>query len=203
MKLLIVEDEQRLCETIGKYFNDQGYTTDLCFDGSEALHYIGGTEYDAIILDVMLPGMDGISLLKRIRGKKMTTPVLLLTAKNSIEDKVDGSIEGSIHKLSQYKLSQDKPSQVYLTSAKIPLPPTYDMVLAYARTRGREDIAKKFYDINSANEWCDPQGNPISSWKRWFDGYAEKHPMKARYGNFDVNEAFKQAVKRSMNEEEN
>lgn len=95
MKLLIVEDEQRLCETIGKYFNDQGYTTDLCFDGSEALHYIGGTEYDAIILDVMLPGMDGISLLKRIRGKKLTTPVLLLTAKNSIEDKVDGLDNGA------------------------------------------------------------------------------------------------------------
>lgn len=95
MKLLIVEDEKRLCETIAKYFKDQGYTIDTCFDGSDALDYINGTEYDAIVLDIMLPGLDGISVLKRIRGKKLKTPVLLLTAKNSIEDKVDGLDSGA------------------------------------------------------------------------------------------------------------
>lgn len=95
MKLLIVEDEKRLCETIAKYFKEQGYTIDTCFDGNDALDYINGTEYDAIVLDIMLPGLDGISVLKRIRSKKLTTPVLLLTAKNSIEDKVDGLDSGA------------------------------------------------------------------------------------------------------------
>lgn len=95
MKLLIVEDEKRLCETVSKYFKEQGYTVDACYDGSDALDYINGTEYDAIILDIMLPGLDGISVLKRIRGRKLHTPVLLLTAKNSVEDKVDGLDNGA------------------------------------------------------------------------------------------------------------
>ena len=95
MKLLIVEDEKRLCETIAKYFKEQGYTIDTCYDGSDALDYIDGTEYDAIVLDIMLPGLDGISVLRRIRAKKLTTPVLLLTAKTSIEDKVDGLDSGA------------------------------------------------------------------------------------------------------------
>lgn len=95
MKLLIVEDEKRLCETIAKFFKDEGYTIDTCFDGNDALDYIAGTEYDAIVLDIMLPGLDGISILKRIRAKKLKTPVLLLTAKNSIEDKVDGLDSGA------------------------------------------------------------------------------------------------------------
>ena len=95
MKLLIVEDEKRLCQTIAKYFKGEGYTIDTCHDGSDALDYINGTEYDAIVLDIMLPGLDGISVLKKIRAKKLKTPVLLLTAKNSIEDKVDGLDSGA------------------------------------------------------------------------------------------------------------
>ena len=95
MKLLIVEDEKRLCETIAKYFKDDGYSIDTCHDGNDALDYINGTEYDAIILDIMLPGMDGISLLRTIRNRKISTPVLLLTAKTSIEDKVDGLDSGA------------------------------------------------------------------------------------------------------------
>ena len=95
MKLLFVEDEKRLCQTIGKYFEDKGYTVDLCYDGNDALDYIYGTEYDAIILDIMLPGLDGISVLKRIRAKKIKTPVLLLTAKSAVEDKVDGLDNGA------------------------------------------------------------------------------------------------------------
>ncbi|MBR3785800.1 MAG: response regulator transcription factor [Firmicutes bacterium] len=95
MKLLIVEDEKRLCQTIAKYFKEQGYTIDTCYDGSDALDYIDGTEYDAIVLDIMLPGLDGISVLRRIRAKKLTTPVLLLTAKTAIEDKVDGLDSGA------------------------------------------------------------------------------------------------------------
>lgn len=95
MKLLIVEDEKRLCETVAKYFKAEGYSIDTCYDGSDALDYINGTEYDAIILDIMLPGLDGISVLRTIRSRKLTTPVLLLTAKTAIEDKVDGLDSGA------------------------------------------------------------------------------------------------------------
>lgn len=95
MKLLIVEDEKRLCQTVAKHLKADGYTIDTCYDGSDALDYIDGTEYDAIILDIMLPGIDGITILKKIRAKKLKTPVLLLTAKNTVEDKVTGLDSGA------------------------------------------------------------------------------------------------------------
>lgn len=95
MKLLIVEDEKRLCQTVAKHLKDEGYTVDMCYDGSDALDYINGTEYDAVILDIMLPGIDGISVLKKIRAKKLKTPVLLLTARSSVEDKVAGLDSGA------------------------------------------------------------------------------------------------------------
>ena len=90
MKILIVEDEKTLCETIGKHLTVAGYTVDLCFDGDDALFYIEGTEYDAVVLDIMLPGTDGLTILKTIRDKQNLTPVLLLTAKSTVEDKVKG-----------------------------------------------------------------------------------------------------------------
>lgn len=95
MKLLIVEDEKKLCQIIGKHLKAEGYTVDMCYDGLDAIDYIDGTEYDAVLLDIMLPGMDGISVLKKIRKEKMHTPVLLLTAKSSIEDKVSGLDSGA------------------------------------------------------------------------------------------------------------
>ena len=95
MKLLIVEDKKRLCQTVAKHLKDEGYTVDMCYDGSDALDYINGTEYDAVILDIMLPGIDGISVLKKIRAKKLNTPVLLLTARSSVEDKVEGLDSGA------------------------------------------------------------------------------------------------------------
>lgn len=90
MKILIVEDEKTLCETIGKHLTAAGYTVDLCSDGDDALFYIEGTEYDAVVLDIMLPGTDGLTILKTIRDKQNLTPVLLLTAKSTVEDKVKG-----------------------------------------------------------------------------------------------------------------
>ena len=95
MKLLIVEDEKRLCQTVSKHLKAEGYVVDACHDGADALDYIAGTEYDAVILDIMLPGKDGISVLKTMRDRKIKTPVLLLTAKNTIEDKVTGLDSGA------------------------------------------------------------------------------------------------------------
>lgn len=95
MKILIVEDEKRLCHTISKHLKTEGYTTDVCFDGNDAVDYIDASEYDAVILDIMLPGRDGLSVLRYMKENKNPAPVLLLTAKTSVEDRVRGLDSGA------------------------------------------------------------------------------------------------------------
>lgn len=95
MRLLLVEDEPELNEIIAKRLKKEHYGVDQCFDGEEAWDYIEFTEYDAIILDIMLPKIDGIELMKRIRSQKRETPVIMLTAKDSTEDRVKGLDSGA------------------------------------------------------------------------------------------------------------
>lgn len=90
MRLLVVEDEKKLNELITKKLKKEYYGVDSCFDGEEAIRYVEGTEYDAIILDIMLPKLDGFEVIKRIRAKKNKVPILLLTARDNIDDKVKG-----------------------------------------------------------------------------------------------------------------
>lgn len=81
MRVLIVEDERDLNHTIGKVLKKEGYHFDACYDGEEAWDYIEVYAYDVILLDIMMPRLDGLSLLKRIRQKGLQTKVILLTAK--------------------------------------------------------------------------------------------------------------------------
>ncbi len=90
MRLLVVEDEVYLLDILKKRLTKEHYSVDTCEDGLEAWDYIKLTQYDGIVLDIMLPGMDGIELLKRMRKEGNHTPVLLLTARDSIEDRVTG-----------------------------------------------------------------------------------------------------------------
>lgn len=90
MRILVVEDEKNLNDIIVKKLKLDNYGVDSCFDGEEALDYILATEYDAIVLDIMLPKINGFQVLKTIRSKNIKTPVLLLTAKDSVEDRVQG-----------------------------------------------------------------------------------------------------------------
>ena len=90
MRLLVVEDEKKLNELITKKLKKEYYGVDSCFDGEEAVRYVEGTEYDAIILDIMLPKLDGFEVIKKIRAKKNKVPILLLTARDNIDDKVKG-----------------------------------------------------------------------------------------------------------------
>ena len=90
MRLLVVEDEKKLNELITKKLKKEYYGVDSCFDGEEAIRYVEGTEYDAVILDIMLPKLDGFEVIKRIRAKKNKVPILLLTARDNIDDKVKG-----------------------------------------------------------------------------------------------------------------
>ena len=95
MRLLIVEDEKYLNRTISERLARQGYTVDSCFDGEDALYYIENTVYDGIILDVMMPKMNGFEVLAAIRRKKILTPVLMLTAKDADEDVIKGLDTGA------------------------------------------------------------------------------------------------------------
>lgn len=95
MRILVVEDEPQLNDPIVKMLKKAHYTVDACFDGEAALDYFRFAEYDAIILDIMLPKVDGLTVLRQIRAKENHTPVLLLTAKDSIEDRVTGLDAGA------------------------------------------------------------------------------------------------------------
>jgi len=90
MRILIAEDEKDLNDLLKKRLEKQQYSVDVCYDGQEALDYLEVTEYAVVILDIMMPKVDGLTVLKQIRKKKKNIPVLLLTAKDSIEDRVTG-----------------------------------------------------------------------------------------------------------------
>ena len=90
MRILVVEDEKNLNDIIVKRLILEKYGVDTCFNGNDALEYIFSTEYDVIVSDIMLPGIDGFEIVKRIREKGIKTPVLLLTALDGIEDRVKG-----------------------------------------------------------------------------------------------------------------
>lgn len=95
MRLLVVEDEKDLNRVISKRLEKEGYSVDRCFDGEEAMDYIDAGEFDAIIMDIMMPKLNGLEVLEKVRARKDKTPVLLLTAKDSISDRVKGLDTGA------------------------------------------------------------------------------------------------------------
>lgn len=95
MKLLLVEDEEMLSRTIAKGLEILGYAVDRAYDGEEALYLYGLNEYDLMILDLNLPKLDGMDVLRQIRKEDEGFRVLILSARNSLEDKVDGLDSGS------------------------------------------------------------------------------------------------------------
>lgn len=95
MRILIAEDERDLNRLIKKRLKEADYSVDSCYNGQEVFDYLLGAEYDALILDVMMPKMSGLEVLSRLRREKNSVPVLLLTAKDSIEDRVKGLDAGA------------------------------------------------------------------------------------------------------------
>lgn len=95
MRLLVIEDQINLLKTISRRLQEVGYAVDIAQDGEEGLNYILDIQYDLIILDIMIPKIDGLSLLKLIRERGIHTPVLFLTAKDTIEDRVKGLDAGA------------------------------------------------------------------------------------------------------------
>ncbi|MBI2008444.1 response regulator transcription factor [Candidatus Amesbacteria bacterium] len=95
MRILLVEDERRLSGVLKKGLEEDGFAVDAAFDGEEGLFLAQSEDYDLILLDVMLPKMEGIEVCRRLRGQNIKTPVLMLTAKSQVEDKVAGLDSGA------------------------------------------------------------------------------------------------------------
>ena len=90
MRLLVAEDEKDMNRLITRALEKEGYGVDSCFDGEEAMDYLESAEYDGVILDIMMPKMDGHQVLKKLRARGSNLPVLFLTARDSIADRVAG-----------------------------------------------------------------------------------------------------------------
>jgi len=95
VRILIVEDEKKVAGFIKKGLEEETYAVDVAYDGEEGFHLADMNQYDMIILDLMLPKMDGLEVLTRLRDKKVSTPILLLTAKDAVDDKVTGLNKGA------------------------------------------------------------------------------------------------------------
>ena len=90
MRLLVVEDESRIADFLRRGLESAGYAVDVANDAAKALDYVHATEYDLVILDLMLPDMDGLDLLKKVRNRKTSPPVMILSARDAVDDRVKG-----------------------------------------------------------------------------------------------------------------
>lgn len=95
MRMLIAEDDRMTADTLAKRLKEEHYAVDICYDGQEAWEYLSSTAYDVAVLDIMMPGMDGMTLVRRLRSAGIHTPVLLLTARDAVSDRVDGLNAGA------------------------------------------------------------------------------------------------------------
>lgn len=95
MKVLVVEDEKKVASFIKKGLASEGYSADLATDGEEGFFLANENDYDLIIMDIMLPKMDGITLCRKLRAKKRSTPIIMLSAKDTVEDRVAGLEAGA------------------------------------------------------------------------------------------------------------
>lgn len=101
MKVLIIEDTKPLAQTLADLVKESGHSADIVCDGTSGLEYARSNLYDAIVLDVMLPGLDGFQILKQIRSEKSKTPVMMLTARSELKDRIYGLDSGADYYLTK------------------------------------------------------------------------------------------------------
>ncbi len=142
MKVLIVEDEVRLADALGQIMKEQHYQVDIVYNGTDGLSCGLSGEYDVIVLDVMLPGENGFQVVKKLREARIQTPVLMLTARDDIQDKVTGL---------------DRGADDYMTKPFIP-EELLARIRALSRRQGEVIVEEmKFGDLTlnlSANDLC-------------------------------------------------
>ena len=148
MRVLVIEDERKVAQFIKKGLEEEGYAADLAFDGEEGLHMALDRVHDLILLDISLPKMNGLGMLKKLREEKLATPVLLLTVRAAIEDKVLGLDSGADDYLTKPFAFQELLARIRAllrrkAEAGSPLLRFADLILDPARrlvTRGEEKI---------------------------------------------------------------
>ena len=133
MYLLLVEDERRLAQVVRRVLEEEGHTVDLAHDGEDGLAMARDGSHDVIVLDVLLPGMDGIELCQTLRRERLDTPVLLLTALDSVDDRVRGLDAGA--------------------DDYLPKPFAFQELLARLRALGRRKVQAR-------EAHADPRGRP-------------------------------------------
>ena len=101
MKILIVEDEELLADSIGELLREKGFETDIALDGETGLEYAELGVYDLLILDVLMPKLNGYEVARRVRARHVNTPILMLTAKSALEDRITGLDAGADYYLTK------------------------------------------------------------------------------------------------------
>lgn len=94
MRLLVVEDDKKIASFLGKGLRESGFSVDICHDGIDGLSFALTEPYEAAVVDIMLPGLDGLTLIEKLRAKGITIPVLILSAKQSVDDRIEGLQRG-------------------------------------------------------------------------------------------------------------
>lgn len=142
MRVLVIEDETKVASFISRGLEEEGYTVEVAFDGKEGLDLLKSREYDLVLLDLMIPHIDGLQVLKSARENGITTPVLILTAKSAKEDVVRGLDTGS---------------DDYLTK-----PFSFDELLARMRVLTRRGSARESHLVRYKNMVLDPFKRTLS-----------------------------------------
>jgi len=119
MNILLVEDEKKIVDFVCCGFREQGFTIDHSADGNEGYEKASQREYDVIVLDIMLPGRDGLSILKALRKAGNPTPVLLLTARNELDDRVEGLNLGADDYLAKPFFVEELIARIYALQRRI------------------------------------------------------------------------------------
>ena len=135
MHILVVEDERALCETIVRSLRRLAYSVDFCYDGDKALALLGVEQYDLVLLDLNLPGADGMTVLRTLRQKDRDTKVLILSARSAVSDKVEGLDAGANDYLAKPFHLEELAARIrsLTLDSKEPTMPLYDFMKGEVR----------------------------------------------------------------------
>ena len=142
MRILVAEDEKNLNRIITEALQDEGYSVDPCFNGLDALEFCAGADYDVIVLDINMPRMDGLSVVRRLRERGDATPVLFLTARDSVADRVAGLESGGDYNLVK--------------------PVDFKELMVVVRAMTRKYTGNRSYDYTIADLTLDAQGKTVT-----------------------------------------
>lgn len=157
MRILIVEDEHKIANSIKKGFELEGFACDVAYDGTDGYDLASSEEYDVIVLDLMLPGMDGMTICKKLREEENNVPILILTARGELSDKIEGLNQGAddylvkpfafAELLARVRAIARRPKKALGTKLKVGAL-TLDTVRYEVERSGRKiDLSKKEYAL--------------------------------------------------------